>query len=114
MLISMSACDGPRPSPVSPLASRQRLVERRHPAAGLLELRAQLLEGGAIVLLERRQTLQHLRRERRAGIELGLLDQPLQRITDLLGVVDGRRDRLLGRMVFSSSVIVPLPPPACR
>ena len=33
------------------------LIERRHPAAGLLQLRPQRLEGGAIVLLQRREPL---------------------------------------------------------
>ena len=43
-------------------------VERRHPAAGFLELRPQRLESGAIVLLQRRKPFQDLRRERSAGI----------------------------------------------
>ena len=72
------------------------LVERRHPAAGLLQLRAQRLERGAVVLLQRGKPLQHLGREGRAGIGRGPLDQPVQRIADLLGRVDGGGDQVLG------------------
>ena len=91
----MSACVGPRPPAVAAFLG-DGLVERRHPAAGLLQLRPQRLEGGAVVLLQRGEPLQHLRREGRAGIGRGLLDQPVQRIADFLGRVDGGGDQVLG------------------
>ena len=72
------------------------LVERRHPAAGFLQLRPQRLERGAVVLLQRREPLQRLGRERRAGIGGGPLDQPVQRIADVLGRIDGGGDQVLG------------------
>src|SRR5262249_31969394 len=72
----------------------ERLVERGHPATCRLQLCPQRLERGEIVLLERRKRRQYLWRERRAGVDLGLLDQPLQRIADLLGAVDGGCDGL--------------------
>ena len=85
------------------------LVERRHPAAGLLQLRAQRLEGGAIVLLQRREPFQHFRREGGAGIGGGPLDQAVQRIADFLGGVDGGADRIV-RLPAASKVLIARPP----
>ena len=87
------------------------LVERRHPAAGLLQLRAQRLERGAVVLLQRGKPLQHFRRERRAGIGRGPLDQSLQRIANFLGRIDGGGDR--GFRVRSASSALIARPPRC-
>ena len=106
----MSACVGPRP-PVVAVFLGDGLVERRHPAAGLLQLRPQRLERGAVVLLQRREPLQHFRREGRAGIGRGLLDQPVQRIADVLGRVDGGGDQVLG---FVRIVVVHCAPSSMR
>ena len=43
-------------------------IERRHPAPGLFQLRAQRLERGTALLLQRREPFQRLGHERRAGI----------------------------------------------
>ena len=109
--IRMSACVGPRPRVAAFLGDG--LVERRHAAPGLLQLRAQRLEGGAIFLLQRREPLQHLGREGRARIGCGLLDQSFQRIGDVLGRVDGVRDQVLAFVRSGSSFIV-RPPRAGR
>ena len=78
-------------------------VERGDAAAGLLELSAQRLEGGAVFLLQRREPLQHLRRERRARIGGDFLDQPVERIGDFLGFIDGGGDRFSARALVCSS-----------
>ena len=73
------------------------LVKRGDAAAGLLELRSQRLEGGAILLLQRCEGFQRFRQKRRARIGGGLLGQSVQRIVDLLSTIDGRDDH--GRSV---------------
>jgi hypothetical protein len=72
------------------------VIEGRHPASGLLQLRAQRLEGGAVVRLERRERFQRLRYEGRARIVRRLLGQSGEWIGNLLGNVDGVGDQLIG------------------
>src|SRR5439155_11868776 len=69
-----------------------RLVERRHPASGLLQLRPQRLERGTVVPPERCEPFQYLRRERGAGIGGGPLDEIVERVANLLGRVNGSAD----------------------
>ena len=86
-----------RPAPAwCPALLGDGVIERRHPASGFLQLRPQRLEGGAVVLLQRRERLQRLRHEGRAGIGGGLLDQSGKRIGHVLGGVDGVGDQVLG------------------
>jgi hypothetical protein len=58
------------------LPDGERLVELRHPAPSLFQLRAQRLEGGAVVLLQPGESFQRLRAKGRARIGGGFLGQP--------------------------------------
>ena len=80
------------------------VVERSHAAAGLLQLRAQRLEGGAVFLLQGREAGENVGREGRAGIAGGSLDQAFQRIADLLGRLDRRDDQVLGLQLLGDGV----------
>ena len=81
------------------------VVERRHPASGLLQLRPQRLEGGAVVRLERRERFQRFRHERRAGIGRRPLGQSGERIGHFLGGVDGVGDQLVAGSRMASEFI---------
>ena len=105
----MSACVGPRP-PASPLSSAMASSSAVTRQPALLQLRAQRLERGAVVFLQRRKPLQHFRREGRAGIGRGLLDQALQRIAEFLGRVDGGGDQVLRRSIRLASSFIARPP----
>jgi hypothetical protein len=74
---------------------RYGLVERRYPAACLLQFCPKRFECGTIVLLQRYDPLKYFRHERRARISNGSIDQSFQRITDLLGAIDGGGNRIL-------------------
>ena len=86
-----------RPAPACIAAFRRDcVIKRHHPATGFLQLRAQRLEGSAVVRHESRKCLQRFGHEGRARIVRRLLGQSGQRIGNLLGAVDGVGDQLIG------------------
>src|SRR5262245_29831524 len=93
--IRISACDGPRPPARLSALLGHRLVKRRHPASGLLQLRPESLERGAIVPSKRCEPFQYLRCERGAWIGSGPLDEIVQRVANLLGIGNSRADRIV-------------------
>src|SRR5579875_1110793 len=62
------------------------IVQRRHPAAGLFQLKAQRLERGEVFTLQRGETVQNIAREWCARIVRGFLDQAIQRVRDGFGL----------------------------
>ena len=77
-----------RTAPTIPAFLSHRVVERRHPASGFLEPRAQGFECRAILRLEGYEPIQNLRRECRAGIFSSFLDQTVKRIRDFFSRID--------------------------
>jgi hypothetical protein len=75
---------------------RYSSVERRHSAARTLQPTTQRLERGAVVSFQRGKGCHHLRREGRAGIVSGFLDQSVQWLVHLLGCNNGIEDPAFG------------------
>ena len=68
------------------------LVQSGHSGTRTLQLSAQPLKRGTILFLQRDKPRQSVGDKRRAGIDRCPLDQPLQRVANLLGPVDGGGD----------------------
>ena len=93
--IRMSACVGPRP-PVSPFSSAMASSSAVTRQPAFFNCARSASNAARVVLLQRREPLQRVGRKGRAGIGRGPLDQPVQRIADVLGRVDGGGDQVLG------------------
>ena len=90
----MSACVGPRP-PASPFSSAMASSSAVTRQPAFFSCARSASKRGAVLFLQRREPLQRLGCERRAGIGHGFLDQPFQRVADVFRRIDGVGDHTL-------------------
>jgi hypothetical protein len=79
----------------------EKFIELGNPAASLLELRSEGLEGSAVFSLKDRKLFKHFWCKRRAGVRGRSFHQAIQRITDLFGLIDGGSDSLFMNVVMN-------------